>query len=173
MEQAEERPRLPGAGANALFLGAAAIAVVLDQFTKAIAAGLIERGDQWPEGWAVRFVHVTNSGAAFGLLEGQTLFLIVTSLMAIVAIGFYCFFPPAEHNLVRIALGLLLGGAIGNLIDRVAAGEVIDFIKFPNWPAFNVADSSITIGVTMLIIFSLFAESPKPAQNDEQSRPDG
>lgn len=154
---------------SVVFLGTAAVIVVLDQLTKLLIKSSIDRGDEWPDGWPVRLVHVTNSGAAFGLLEGQTLFLLVTSIIALGAIAFYYFYPPAEHILVRPALGLLLGGALGNFIGRVTEGEVVDFIKFPNFPAFNVADSSISVGVALLFIFALLSERSPAEESGENA----
>jgi signal peptidase II len=65
----------------------------------------------------------------------------------------YYLYPPMEHGVLRIALGLQLGGAVGNLADRIRVGEVTDFIKFPHWPAFNVADSAISVGVVAIVAF--------------------
>lgn len=156
-----------------LFLGTAAIIVALDQATKLIIKNSLDRGDQWPEDWAVRIVHVTNSGAAFGILQGETLFLVVTSIIAIGAIAFYYFFPPSEHPLAGVALGLLLGGALGNFINRVLEGEVVDFIKFPNFPAFNVADSSISVGIALLFIFALLSERSQAGEHNETTSTQG
>jgi signal peptidase II len=150
-----------------VFVATAVVVVALDQITKQLIKSNLERGDEWPEGWLVKLVHVTNSGAAFGVLEGQTSFLIVTSVLALGAIAFYYLYPPADHFLVRIALGLLLGGAIGNFIDRIRSGEVVDFVKFPDFPAFNVADSSISIGVAALFIFAALAERNQSSQRRE------
>lgn len=161
------------AGQAGLFFGIAAAVVVLDQITKAILRTSLDKGDEWPEGWPIKLVHVTNSGAAFGVLEGQTLFLIVTSLIAIGTIAFYYLYPPADHLMVKVALGLLLGGAIGNLIGRVSEGEVIDFVKFPNFPAWNVADASISIGVAMLFAFSLLSERQQAREHREEASSEG
>jgi signal peptidase II len=145
---------------SGIFVITAAVVIGLDQVTKLILSGSLDKGDEWPADWPIKLVHVTNSGAAFGMLEGETLFLTVTSLLAIGAIAFYYFYPPAEHGLIRVALGLLLGGALGNLIDRVREGEVVDFVKVSSFPAFNIADSSITIGVALLCLIALLVEGP-------------
>ncbi len=135
-----------------MFWGAAFVVVALDQATKGFVRGLLERGEAWPsEDWPVRIKHVTNSGAAFGILEGQTLFLTVMALIGLAAIYLYYRNPPFDHFAAHIAIGMLLGGAIGNLSDRIRVGEVTDFVDFPRYPAFNVADSAITIGVCVLI----------------------
>jgi len=126
----------------------------LDQATKAVIRGSLALGESWPnDGWLVKITHVTNTGAAFGILQGQGLFLTITAFFALGAIVFYYAFPPFEHGLLRLALGLQLGGAVGNLIDRLRFGEVTDFISFPHYPAFNVADSSIVVGLAVIVGF--------------------
>jgi signal peptidase II len=96
------------------------------------------------------------------MLQSQTLFLTVMSVVGLGAILLYFLYRPSDHPLLRFALALQLGGAIGNLIDRARYGEVTDFIKFPHWPVFNVADSAISIGVTAVVLFLLFAGDGKP-----------
>jgi len=86
---------------------------------------------------------------------------VITSLIGVAAIVLYYLFPPLEHGLLRVALGLQLGGAAGNMLDRIRAGEVTDFINFDFWPAFNVADSSIFIGVVTIIAFFLVIEGER------------
>src|SRR5438067_119982 len=135
------------------FLIAAAV-LVLDQLTKAIVRNHLALGESWPnDRWLVKITHVTNTGAAFGILQNQGAFLTVTAVLGMAAIVFYYAFPPLEHGILRAALGLQLGGAIGNLVDRIRFGEVTDFIHFPHYPAFNVADSSISIGLIVIIAF--------------------
>jgi signal peptidase II len=144
------------------FFGIAVSVFVLDQITKALVRANIEPGEAWPSSDAfLNIVNVSNSGAAFGILQGQTLFLVVTSLVGLAAIVLYYIFPPLEHGLLRVALALQLGGAAGNLIDRIRFGEVTDFINFSFWPAFNVADSCISIGVVTIIWFFLTAEGAR------------
>ena len=134
------------------FLTLAAAIVVGDLLTKWAIRSWLDRFDAWPDpDWNVRIVHFTNTGAAFGILEGAGLLLVVTSGGGVALILVYFFNPGVVSPVVRAALALMLGGAVGNLIDRVDDGEVVDFIKFPEWPAFNVADSAITIGVVILV----------------------
>jgi signal peptidase II len=143
------------------FLIAAAV-FALDQVTKVIVRATLDRHEAWPDrDWVLNIVNVSNSGAAFGILQGQTLFLIVTSLVGVAAIVLYYFYPPLEHGLLRVALALQLGGAAGNLLDRVRSGEVTDFINFRHWPAFNVADASISIGVVTILWFFLVLEGER------------
>lgn len=138
---------------DVLFLGVAALVTALDQIVKEIVRSSLGRGEYWPsEEWIVRIHHVTNSGAAFGILQGQAGFLIVTTIVGLVAIVMYYRFPPFQHRLVPVAVGMMLGGALGNLIDRIRLGRVTDFIDLPRWPAFNLADSSIVIAVIILIL---------------------
>lgn len=150
------------------FLGAAAVVIVLDQVTKALVRAYLDRGESWPDAdWPVKVRYLTNTGAAFGILQNQTTFLIVMAFVGLIAIYLYYRYPPFEHGIVPLAIGLMLGGACGNLIDRIVHGRVTDFIDFPRFPAFNVADSSINIGIAAIIIgYMLFGrdgEEPSPA----------
>jgi len=133
-----------------LFLSLATAVIALDQLTKHLVRAFIDPGDTFPEGWAVRLVNVSNTGAAFGIFQNQGAFLVITSLIGVVAILTYYLYPPFEHWPMTAALALVLGGAIGNLSDRIRLGKVTDFIDFPHYPAFNVADSSIVVGVVVL-----------------------
>ena len=146
-----------------LFFGAALAVLALDQATKAIVRAFMDRGEAWPDDTFVRLHYVTNTGAAFGMLQDQTAFLIVTTVVGLAAIYLYYHYPPFDHIVAPIAIGMMLGGATGNLVDRLRLGEVTDFIDFQFWPSFNVADSSITIGIIVLLIgYALFAEHPPP-----------
>ena len=157
-----------------LFLGAAALVVALDQLTKLLVRAYITPGDSWPEGWPVQLSHVTNTGAAFGILPDQTGFLIVTTIVGLAAIYLYYRFPPFDHAVVPIAIGLMLGGAVGNFADRVRAGEVTDFIDFGFWPSFNVADSAISVGiVTLLAGYLFFSGRPPPQPGRDEAGADG
>lgn len=122
-----------------------------DQAVKWVIRETVERGDAHAVVWPLKIVHVTNSGAAFGMFQGAGPLLVMTSILGMAAIVVFLFNPSFAHPLMRLGLALMLGGAVGNLIDRVKDGEVVDFIKVPNFPAFNVADSAITIGVLVLV----------------------
>jgi signal peptidase II len=146
---------------DAWFLAVAAAVIALDQVSKWAVRASLDRGDSHELiGSWLRIVHFTNSGAAFGLFQGAGPLLALTSIAGTIALLVYLFNPGFAHPLVRVALALMLGGAAGNLIDRVARGEVVDFIKVPNWPAFNVADSAITVGVVVLIWAVLWTREP-------------
>ena len=134
----------------------------LDQITKSLVSAYIERGSYWApiaalEGF-FRVTHARNPGGALGLAQGvPVLVFIVLSLVALVMIG--SFFRRIEPNdrLSAVSLGLIVSGALGNLIDRVArGGEVVDFLQFNLglfvFPDFNVADSAIVIGVVLLLL---------------------
>ncbi len=154
------------------FWGAAVAVVVADQATKTIIRTTMDRGDIWPSSdWPVRIKYVTNTGAAFGILQDQAVFLTVMAFIGLAAIYVYYRYPPFEHWVATLAIGLMLGGAVGNLLDRVTQGRVTDFIDFPRFPSFNVADSSITIGVAIIIIGYFLLESRKeaPAPADADS----
>ena len=136
--------------------------VLLDQVTKAILVRAIELHDYRPivDGF-LSLSHVHNRGAAFGVLSDSRLpyqpaLLAALSLAALLAIAYYFVRLPASARLPRLALALVLGGAVGNLIDRVRLGHVVDFVhvywREHAWPDFNVADSAITIGVVLLIL---------------------
>jgi len=115
-----------------------------------------------------RINYVTNVGGAFGILGNQAFLLTLTAIVGIAAILIYIRYPPFNSILVRIALGLLLGGAVGNLIDRLAMGRVIDFIDIGAWPVFNLADSAITVGVILMIYYFLFpARRREPIQREK------
>ena len=156
-----------------LFFAIAVTIVIVDQFTKSLVRDNLRVGETWPDNSDafIRIIHVTNSGAAFGILQGQTPFLIVTSLLGLAAIVLYYIYPPMDHGLIRIALGMQLGGAVGNLIDRVRLGEVTDFIDVGQFPTFNVADSSISVSITAVLIFFLFQEVARPKHPPDAKPP--
>lgn len=139
-----------------LFLTAAAI-FILDRITKYMAV------DHLAEGRSLKVVpnifHLTlvrNPGAAFGLLRGATTLFIALSVLIAVFIVIYAFRRKTDDAMMSTALGLILGGAGGNLLDRIRLGYVIDFLDFRIWPVFNVADSAITIGAMILVLRILF-----------------
>jgi len=149
-----------------------AAVVGLDQLTKALVVRSIGLHDYVPlvDGLA-SLSHVRNHGAAFGLLSDwnlpyQSLLLSVLSLTALAAIATYFVRLPPTARLPRLALALVLGGAIGNVIDRLRLGYVVDFVhvywREYQWPDFNVADSAITVGVALLVIEILSSPEAEP-----------
>jgi len=112
-------------------------------------------GQSLPEAGFFRLTHVHNTGAAFGLFQGQSFPLTIVALVGIAVLLVYALFiyrrfPFLDKVLGISALGLVLGGTVGNLIDRLRFGYVIDFISVGIWPAFNIADSAIVVGVILL-----------------------
>jgi len=139
-----------GAWARAGLLVAAV--VVADQASKQVVESAIRVGHGRHGVGFLDFVHVRNDGVAFGLLSGGGAALVVTlTAVALVAVLAWFAREPARPY-AWIPTGLLVGGALGNLIDRVRQGSVTDFLKVPHWPAFNVADAAITIGVVALVL---------------------
>ena len=128
----------------------AAATVAVDQAVKALVRSTIDRGDAADLVLGIKIVNVRNSGIAFGMLEGGGALLVIFAVLALTALLVF-FFRHRERPLVWLPTGLLIGGAAGNLIDRVSEGSVTDFIDFPAWPAFNVADIAITFGVLSLL----------------------
>lgn len=127
------------------------VAVVgLDQLTKHTVATSIAPGEQQKFLPGIQLVHVRNTGVAFGLFSSGGLLVLILTLAALGLLLAYFLARPRTPWL-WLPTGMLIGGAIGNLIDRASNGSVIDFIKLPDWPAFNVADISITFGVLALL----------------------
>jgi signal peptidase II len=124
--------------------------VVADQAVKAIVRGSIGRTEQVDVLPGVHLVNVRNTGVAFSVLSGGGVLPVLVGLVAVGALLAF-FLTHLGRPLVWLPTGLLLGGAAGNLLDRLRDGSVTDFIKFPHWPAFNVADIAITLGVVVLV----------------------
>lgn len=157
-----------------LILGTAALVVLLDQLSKR----WIERNLPLYESLApipaldgfFTITHFTNTGAAFGLLRDQNLLFVAIALVVVASIVVYSRYLPHDKWLVQLALGLQLGGAVGNMIDRVRQGHVTDFIYFHFWPAFNVADAAIVVGVALLAWVMLTYREPQegPVAGEDQ-----
>jgi signal peptidase II len=125
------------------------LVVVVDQVTKDAVRSGIGVGQVHKVIPGVKLVDVRNTGVAFSLFSGGGTIVLVITLVALAGLTGYFALRPGRR-LLWLPTGLLLGGAIGNLIDRVRDGAVTDFIKLPHWPAFNVADMAITVGVLAL-----------------------
>lgn len=155
--------------------GAALLTIILDQVTKAIIISEIGPDasrrviDILP---SVRFIFVRNTGSAFGLFQGQGSILTVLTLIALGFLAVFFYRNARRDPLVALALGLQIGGAIGNLIDRIRHDYVVDFIDVGSWPTFNLADSAITVG-TVLLVYALLFRDGRPAepQPDTESEP--
>ncbi len=151
-----------------ILLTTAALVLLADQVSKYFVTAWLEEGQSWDiTSWLApffRITYVTNTGAAFGLFPQWGGFLIVVAAVVIVAIIVYYRHLSDGQWLIRIALGLQLGGAIGNnLVDRLRQGYVVDFIDLNfwplhNWPIFNLADTAVVAGVTVLALVMLWEE---------------
>jgi signal peptidase II len=131
-------------------LAVVVIVLVVDRITKHAIVSGIPVGDVHRFLPGVKLVHVRNSGVAFGFFAGGGALVLVLTLTALAVLVVYFALRP-QRPLLWLPTGLLVGGAIGNLIDRIANGSVTDFIKLPFWPAFNVSDMAITFGVLTLL----------------------
>ncbi len=154
-----------------VFLITAPLVVLADQVTKSWIRLYSEGTVIFKEGF-FRIVHITNSGAAFGSFQGFSDVLMVIDFAALALIlayiaGLYRKFQVFTNWMGWLGLSLIFGGTTGNLIDRLnpAVGRITDFIYIGPWPAFNVADSAITVGVIVLVYALLFAR-PGPATKD-------
>jgi signal peptidase II len=124
--------------------------VAADQLTKAIVRSGIDRGDEHHVFPGVTLVNTRNRGVAFGLFDNGGALVAVVTAVALAAL--LVFFALNRHRaLAWLPTGMLIGGAVGNLIDRARGDGVTDFVKLPAWPAFNVADMAITFGVLALV----------------------
>ncbi len=149
------------------------VILILDQWTKAIVRANIPFGGQWmPLEWLApyfRFVHWKNTGAAFGLFQGGGLIFGILAVVVARFIIVYYRSIPEDEKLMRIALSMQLGGALGNLIDRIRFGPVTDFISVGTFPVFNIADSCITVGVGLLILALWLSERKEKQRVDEST----
>lgn len=171
----------------AVFLGIAALTLLLDQVSKAVVRASLPLHESIGLVPGVFYLtHIENVGAAFGLLPGQRILFVLVSVVVLFVITVYIVRQKPASAWVVFALGLIAGGALGNLVDRAGAGVVTDFFEFGfvEFPVFNVADSAIVVGVTILIAWLVFApvdpaknamlESDGPGEpGGEESSPDG
>ena len=141
-----------------VLLGVAGAIVALDQWTKWLVRTNLPFQATWLPNWLewlspyARIVHWNNSGAAFGSFQNGNMVFTILAIAVILAILYY--YPRVDSRdwTLRLAMGLQLGGAAGNLIDRIRVGRVTDFISLGNFPVFNVADSAISVGVVVLLL---------------------
>jgi len=144
---------------NLKLLSWSLIIVLLDQITKFGVSNSMNQGESigvW--GNILRITYIKNPGMAFGIQIGNQLFFTTFAIIASIVILIYLFRLKPEYFLPRLALASILGGAIGNLIDRFVSGKVIDFIdiRVIRWPIFNVADITVTFGMILLIAYVIF-----------------
>lgn len=144
-----------GTAARAAAIGIAVLAA--DQISKALVRTWVDRGENVDLALGASIVNVRNDGVAFGFLGGNGGLVLAVTILAAAGLVYYLATQPRRPG-QWVAVGLLAGGAAGNVIDRVAAGEVTDFIDLPAWPAFNLADVAITAGIATLVITELWAD---------------
>jgi signal peptidase II len=150
----------------------AVAAIAADQGTKHLVAGRLDLGDEVAVVGPFSIHHVENSGIAFGLFSGAT--PIVIALTAVAVLWMLAFFARsgARHPILPVGLGLVLGGSLSNLVDRVRLGHVTDFLDLRFWPAFNLADTFIVVGVVVLLAALIAADReprrPRRAAADGQ-----
>ena len=147
--------------------------VVADQVAKAWALASLSPptgAQSILAGW-FRLVLITNNGAAFGLFGGSGVLFIVVGLVICAVVMVYAYLP-SRTPILQASLGLQLGGAIGNLTDRVRLGHVVDFIQIQFWPIFNLADSAIVCGVGLLAYYVMSTQDPnRPTARRGSTRP--
>ncbi len=121
----------------------------------------------------LRITHVHNTGVAFGMFTNRNLLLGLLALAVLVVMVAFYRQLPRDIPWLTVSLGLQVGGAIGNLVDRLRQGYVTDFIQVPHWPVFNIGDSCICVGVTMLALYLLFQGESQPARQEKQRHDHG
>jgi signal peptidase II len=143
-----------------VFVLGAGLVVIADQTTKLmVVAWLPAREPLRVTSW-LHLTYLENRGAAFGVLQNQTLFFIAVGVVVVVGLVASYRYLPTVPPLLNLGLGLQLGGALGNLVDRVRQGYVVDFIDLSWWPVFNVADAAILVGVAILAYYWLWVPEP-------------
>jgi signal peptidase II len=148
--------------------GVALLVVALDQLTKHIVRSSIRPGDEHRFLPGIEFVNTRNRGVAFGVLPGSDVGVTILIAVALAVLLVY-FARHIERPLIWLPTGMLLGGALGNVVDRIRGGSVTDFVKLPlGWPPFNIADASITLGILALVIVAdrTRERDPKPAEGE-------
>lgn len=138
----------------------AGIVLALDQYTKYLVESRLPMYEVYAPFPSIeglfRFFHTTNTGAAFGILQDANAMLAVVASVVTVVVIYFNHILPADNRLLRVALGLQLGGIVGNLVDRIQLGHVTDFLDFGPWPVFNLADTALVSGVILLGYLMLF-----------------
>ncbi|MFC1872121.1 signal peptidase II [Chloroflexota bacterium] len=155
-----------GSWQDAIFLGVAVLVLVLDQASKAWIKSNVPLGGAVYDLGFFRIGHYLNTGAAFGMFRDQTLVLTIVSVVGALAILYFVlnsrrFLPFMSTGWGKVVLGLVLGGTLGNLVDRLWYSSVTDFIDFSFFPSFNVADSAISVGAVLVAIYFLRHFSPQ------------
>lgn len=152
---------------NRSLLAVALTVFVLDQVTKAIIVAQLPRGTSWPDSGFFRFTHIGNTGSAFGLFEGQNSVLIGGAVLGLFVLTYFYRSQPNPGLLIKISIGLMIAGALGNLTDRVLRDHVVDFFDVGPFWIFNIADSSISVGLVALAVSVLLIDQGAPAEEKQ------
>ena len=158
---AAERSLAAGAAQWVSLLAVAVAAFVADQVTKEVVAQTIGVGETVDVAGPFSLHHVQNSGIAFGLFSSRTTLVIAVTAIAVGWMVWFFARSGRRHPVLPVALGLVLGGSLANLADRVRLGHVTDFLDFEAWPAFNLADTFIVVGVAVLFGALIVADRPR------------
>lgn len=142
----------------------AALVLLLDQSTKSIIIAWLDWGESWPAEGFLRITHARNTGTAFSLFQGHSNILSLVAMFAVAVLLWVYATTGAKSFVLRFALGLQLGGALGNLLDRLQLGYVTDFIDVGPWPIFNVADSAISVGMVLMIWYFVTTKDERSAE---------
>ena len=147
-------------------------AVIADQLTKAIVTSRLDLGDEVHVVGPFSLHHVTNSGIAFGLFASATSIVILLTSVAVAWMLYFFARSGARHPVLPVALGLVIGGSVSNLIDRIRLGHVTDFLDVRYWPAFNLADTFIVVGVAALLMALVLSDrkAARPGRVREATR---
>lgn len=158
----------------AVVLIVAFVVILLDQVSKRyIEANVVYNTSWMPLDWLAPFfqiTHIGNTGIAFGLFSGGSMIFALVAFFVTGAILYFAYTLPSGYMAMRIILGVILGGAIGNLIDRLRQGYVTDFLDFGPWPVFNVADMAVVFGAIALAILMFYEEHQLKAAEKEEER---
>ena len=161
-----ERSLSPGAAQWLALACVSLAAVAADQLTKWLVTGTLGLGETVAVIGPFSIHHVRNTGIAFGLFSSATTAVIVVTTAAVAAMLLFFARAGQRHALVPIALGLVVGGSVSNLLDRARLGHVTDFLDFDYWPAFNLADTFIVVGVALLFLSFVAADRTGPRVGD-------
>lgn len=148
-----------------------ALVLIADQVSKNIIVNNLQIYQEWAPipalQWLFAITYITNTGAAFGIFpQGSSVFIVI-AVVVVIALLIYQRQIAAHQRLLHVSLGLQLGGAMGNLVDRLTRGHVVDFLYFKFWPIFNVADASIVVGVALMAYFLLQEGKEGPGERGE------
>lgn len=164
---------------NRLFLAVVTLVVIADQLSKAWVIARFAPGAGWPApesalAHVFRVLHVHNTGVAFGMFQGRNALFVAIAGAIVAGLVLYQARLPEDARLPRVAIGLQVGGALGNLVDRLRLGHVTDFLDFRwgsrwHWPTFNLADAAVFVGTCLLIGYLWRQE--REARTEEESPP--